>query len=123
MRKYWNNMRKEGEEKLKIPDYHEEETRKIKDDKRAYADDLILNATETKQIYGKLESFAKAGNYHEIGINWGKIAILTKALDREIRELKKIMPGRYRGIQFVKEATLLGQRIDLGKNGKKSRKR
>ena len=32
------------------------------------------------------------------------------------------MPAKYRGIQFVKEATLLGQRIDLGKNGNKAAK-
>ena len=83
--------------------------KKIKDDKHAYADDVILKATETKQIYGKLESFGKAGKYHGIGINWGKIAILTKALGRGIREIKKIMPGKYRGIQFAKEATLLGK--------------
>ena len=50
-----------------------------------YADDAILKATETNQIYGKLESFGRAGDYRGIGINWGKIEILTRALDREIR--------------------------------------
>ena len=109
MHKYWNSIRKEGERKLKIPDYQEEEIRRVEEDKHAYADDVILKATETKQIYGKLESFGKAGKYHGIGINWGKIAILTKALGRGIREIKKIMPGKYRGIQFAKEATLLGK--------------
>ena len=39
----------------------------------------------------------KAGKYHGIGINWCKIAILTKAMGREIRELKRIMPAKYRG--------------------------
>ena len=48
-----------------------------------YADDVILKETETKQLYGELSSFGQAGEYHEIGINWGEIAILTGALSRE----------------------------------------
>jgi len=99
---------------LKKPDYKENGDRPIEDDKRIYADHVILYAKETKQIYGKLASFGLAGNYHGIGINWDKISILTRALGRKIRQIKKILPGRYRGIQFAKEGALLGQGIDLG---------
>ena len=83
--KYRNNIREEGERKLKKPDYDENGGRSIEDDKRIYDDDLILKATEPKQIYGVLESFARAGNYRGIGLDWGRIAILTRALGREIR--------------------------------------
>ena len=74
---------------LRRPGYKEDGIKKIKDDKHIYADDVILKATETKRIYGELESFEKAGEYHGVGINWGKIEILTRAMDREIRELRK----------------------------------
>ena len=87
-----------------------------------YADDVILKETETKQIYGKLESFGRAMNYHGVGINQDKIAILARAVGREIREIKKILPKRYRGVQFAKEATLLWQRIDLWKTETKQQK-
>ena len=56
-----------------------ERRKSVKYDKHIYAGDVILKATETKQIYGKLESFGHAGEYNGIGINWGKIARLTRA--------------------------------------------
>ena len=57
----------------------------------------------------------EARKYHEIGINLGKIEVLTRARSREIREISKTIPNKYRGMQFVQETKLHGQRIDLGK--------
>jgi len=49
IRKYWNNIREEGEKVLRKPDYKENGERLAKDDKHIYADDVILKATETKK--------------------------------------------------------------------------
>ena len=82
----------------------------MKDDKHIYDDDAILKATETKQIYGKLESFGEAAEYHGIGINWGKIAILTRALTMEVREIRKILPEKYMGDTVRKRSYITSEK-------------
>ena len=89
MRKYWNNLRGEGKLKTRLQGKRNNNHRRRH---RIYADVVVLKATETKQLYGKLESFGQTGRYHEIGINWNKIAILTRALNREVWEIRKIPP-------------------------------
>ena len=40
--------------------------------------------------------------------------VLVRKQDTNIREIKRAIPERFRGINFVKKATLVGQQITLG---------
>ena len=82
-------MREEGGNRLKKPDYRENSDKLIEDGKNIYADDVIPKATETKQIYGKLESFGQAGNYRDIGINWGGNCDINESTGRGNRGNKE----------------------------------
>ena len=85
-------------------------------EKHIYAD-VILTATHKNHLYGKLEAFGGKGGIVKLGPTGGKISIITRSLSREIREIKKTLPRRYRGVKFAKETKLLGQKVDLGGMG------
>ena len=70
--KYWNSLEEKGENALRKPYYYWGEAWEITDDKHIYADDVVLKAMDTNQLYGKMGAFGAEGKYHEIGINWGK---------------------------------------------------
>ena len=46
----------------------------------------------------------------------GRSEYPDKKHDNSIEELRKITPNKYRNVNFVKKATLLGQNITLGNN-------
>ena len=55
-------------------------------------------------------------------IRLGKDSDTDESTGQRNKGVKKILPGGYRGIQFAKEATLLGRGIDLGKTETKQQK-
>ena len=81
----------------------------------AFSDDTTLRTGGTEESYPKLLAPGHASKYYKPPLNWAKVAISVRQRDAEIRELNKITPRNYRGVKFSKTATLLGQKITLGR--------
>ena len=84
-------------------------------DSHIYAADLAIKTTQIDEIYPKLETFQVSSKKFQININWGKIKIIVDEHEYATDAMRKKLPNKYRGIQFVTTGTLLGQQINLQK--------